>query len=68
MVPVLDNMVYQAKLETNRRSVAPLRSGLRAWHAFALGILDYPEEGTLPPRSDADAESAPLECGAKAGH
>ena len=28
--------------------------GLKAWHAFAVGVLDYSEKTTLPPASAED--------------
>ena len=42
------------KLETQRRSLPQVASGLRAWHFFAVTVLDYQEEATIPPGSSED--------------
>lgn len=42
------------QLETNRKSLASMASGLKCWHTFAVGVLEMPEDATLPPQSDSD--------------
>jgi hypothetical protein len=42
------------KLETRRKSLSVVASGLKSWHAFAHAVLGYPSSGTLPPRSSHD--------------
>jgi len=36
------------------KSLPQICSGLRCWHAFAVGVLQMSENHTLPPRSDND--------------
>ena len=43
------------QLETRRGSLKQVGSGLKRWHGFATLVLEYPEQATLPPRSEADA-------------
>ena len=45
----LDSREQALKLETQRRSLPQVASGLRAWHAFAVGVLQYDPNATLPP-------------------
>jgi len=42
------------RIETQRKSLASVVSGLRAWHNFAVGVLKYPADRSLPPLSDDD--------------
>ena len=35
-------------------SLASTRSALKAWHAFAVTLLNYDEKATLPPRNSQD--------------
>ena len=51
---VLCGMADNVLIETNRKSLPSVASGLRAWHSFATEVLSYPEEATLPPRHDGD--------------
>lgn len=51
---VLLQRVHQLRLETDRKSMASVSSGLKCWHVFALA-LGYPQEESLPPRSGEDA-------------
>ena len=44
------------RLEGNRKSLQSLACSLRTWQKFAELVLQYPENGTLPPRSDIDVE------------
>ena len=37
-----------------KKSLASVASGLKCWHHFASGVLSYPSNGTLPPRSCRD--------------
>lgn len=41
-------------LEAQRGSLPSVASGLRCWQAFAVSVLRYPEDSTLPPRSEED--------------
>lgn len=53
---VLDNMILEKKLDTNKKSTASIPSGLKAWHGFASRVLNYDESKTLPPRSSKDIQ------------
>jgi hypothetical protein len=44
----------EVRLQSQRKSLAQVASGLRAWHAFAVTILDYDELATIPPQSTDD--------------
>ena len=44
----------ELKLETQRRSLPQVASALRCWHRFAVDLLSYGEEATLPPDNAAD--------------
>ena len=57
VVPPLDEMVWQAKLEANDRSLKSAASRLRAWHSYTVSILGYCEKQSLPPRSSKDSQS-----------
>jgi len=37
-------------LETQRKSLPSVAAGLRCWHAYAVHLLGYDEEASLPPR------------------
>ena len=50
----LDSREQTLKLETQRRSLPQVASGLRAWHAFAVGVLHYDPSATLPPGCTQD--------------
>ena len=41
-------------LESKSRHLSSLRSGLKAWHAFATTVLGYPEYQSFPPRNVED--------------
>ncbi len=56
VVSVLDRANEIQKVESVRKSLAQVASALRAWHAFACGLLLYEDDRSLPPRSDTDAE------------
>ena len=56
IVPILDEMVWETKLEANGRSLKSAASGLRAWHSYAVNILGYCEKQSLPPKSSKDAQ------------
>ncbi|CAE8601196.1 unnamed protein product [Polarella glacialis] len=43
-------------IETNRRSLLSIVSGLRCWHYIAINILGIQPDAILPPRSLLDAE------------
>ncbi|CAK0804488.1 unnamed protein product [Prorocentrum cordatum] len=40
------------RAETNRRSLTSGASALRAWHVFAVSVLKYDSEDTLPPKCE----------------
>ena len=42
------------KIESSRKNLGSVASGLRAWHAFAVSLKGYPDEASLPPRCDED--------------
>ena len=44
----------ELKMETQRRSLPQVASALRCWHRFAVDLLSYGEEATLPPDNAAD--------------
>jgi len=44
----------EVKMETQRRSLPQVASALRCWHRFAVDLLSYGEEATLPPGNEAD--------------
>lgn len=52
---LLDKRVALLKLEANRKSLATVAAGLKSWHSFAVNVLGYRAEVTLPPRSEMDA-------------
>ena len=41
-------------METQRRSLPQFAAGLRCWHHFAVGVLDYTDTATLPPVCEQD--------------
>ena len=45
------NREEEIRLQSQRKSLAQVAAGLRAWHAFAVTILDYEEQATIPPDS-----------------
>lgn len=49
----LAEMVDLLFLETNRKTLSTVASGLRCWDQFAL-MKGYPADSTLPPRHDGD--------------
>jgi len=51
---VLLQRAHSLRLETNRKSLPSVCSGLKCWHSFALA-LSYDPESTLPPKSAEDA-------------
>ena len=51
---LLDRRVEQMKLETNKKSLATVCSGLRSWHCFATEVLGYDQRKTLPPAHSLD--------------
>ena len=42
--------------EKNAKSTASIQSVPRAWHSFAVSVLQYEPEKTLPPRCSNDVE------------
>jgi len=56
VVGAVDVLAYVNKVDTNRKSLAQVRSGLIAWHLFAVFILCYNAAASLPPRRDVDVE------------
>ena len=56
MDSLLDEIAWETRAETNRKSSASVASGLRAWHAFAVHVLDYKPEKTLPPACSAHVQ------------
>ena len=58
-VPVEEVLLAKAatlRLESKRKSLAPVAAALRCWHAFASGVLNYNEDTTLPPRTGSHIE------------
>ena len=52
-------LLHQAaslRVETQRRSLASVASGLRAWHQFAVLVLGYSPSAILPPLEGEDVE------------
>ena len=45
------------RLDCKRSSRAQVTSALRLWHQFAVNVLAYSPEGTLPPSSGQDIEA-----------
>ena len=59
-VPVGDLLVAKAgalRLETKRSSLSAVGSALRCWHAFAVTVLAYEADKTMPPKCSQDVES-----------
>ena len=52
---LLDKRVEMMKIETNKKSLATVCSGLRSWHYFASEVLGYDPRKTLPPLHSQDA-------------
>ena len=50
----LEQKEHELRMETQRKSLPQVASGLRSWHAFATCILDYDESATLPPQNAQD--------------
>ncbi|CAE8612287.1 unnamed protein product [Polarella glacialis] len=50
VLPALEDRVLYLKMMPNLRSMPSVASGLRSWHAFAVNVLHYDEENTLPPK------------------
>ena len=47
----LQEQVLINKLYNNKRSFAAVRSGIKAWHEFAVEVLTYSRRCTLPPKA-----------------
>ena len=62
MLPVLDQLIVDTRLEVRGRSLRSAVSGLRAWQRYAVPILGYPEPATLPPRSSRDVQRYVMIC------
>ena len=48
----LDDKVMLLKLESSRSRLASISSGLKAWHHFAVDVLGYVLDKSLPPRKE----------------
>lgn len=58
-VDVGERLLQQAaalRVETQRQSLRSVASGLRAWHQFAVLVLGYAPNLTLPPAAGEDVE------------
>ena len=53
---ILSETAGVTKLETQRLSGPSVASGLKCWHMFAVAVLGYSPECTLPPRDPAHVE------------
>lgn len=53
----------RAQAQGLNSSLPSLASGLRAWHAFATSLLNYPVTASLPPRRDMHVEQFMSLCG-----
>jgi hypothetical protein len=53
---ILSESAGLTKLETQRLSGPSVSSGLKCWHTFAVAVLGYSPECTLPPRDPAHVE------------
>jgi len=51
---LLDERFWILKLDSARSSLPAIRSALACWHTFAVEILGYAPETTLPPRGEND--------------
>ena len=49
VVAGLDSRAFALQLASRQGSKAAVASGLRAWQEFAVSILGYPPDATLPP-------------------
>ena len=52
---LLDARVALLQVEVKRKTLPSVISGLKAWQGFAVDILGYQDDLTLPPRSPLDA-------------
>ena len=50
----LEDQSLQLQLYTNRKTLPMVVSGLKCWHNFAVNVLDYHNNATLPPRKCSD--------------
>ena len=46
---ILQDKAMLIKMESSRKNLPSVASGLRAWHAFAVALKGYKEEASLPP-------------------
>ena len=51
---MLEIKAASLKASTQKRSLASVASGLRCWHQFAVTVLQYRPEETLPPKCARD--------------
>jgi hypothetical protein len=51
---MLANRETELRLSSQRKSLPQVAAGLKAWHIFATGVLQYSAEATLPPESSSD--------------
>ena len=56
LLPLLDQMVVDARREVRGKSLKSAASGLRAEQSYSVPVLGYPEAATLPPRSSRDVQ------------
>ena len=58
-MPVCDLLAAKAatlRMESKRKSLPHVATGLKAWHTFATTVLGYDEKQTLPPKTGYDVE------------
>ena len=58
-MPVCDLLAAKAatlRMESKRKSLPHVATGLRSWHTFATSVLGYDEKQSLPPKSGYDVE------------
>ena len=56
VLPLLDQMVVDARWEVRGKPLKSAASGLRAGQSYSVPVLGYPEAATLPPRSSRDVQ------------
>ena len=54
IMSTMESRAMTLQIASRQGSKASTASGLRAWHEFAVAVLGYPRESTLPPKSIAD--------------
>jgi hypothetical protein len=51
---ILADQAHLIEIESSRKSLGSVASGLRAWHAFSVQLKGYCEDTSLPPRCADD--------------